>query len=31
MSVLTIKGVAGALFFKDRFRVVTTFTDSEAL
>ena len=31
MSSLTIKGVAGALFFKDRFRVVTTFTDYEPL
>ncbi len=31
MSVLTIKGVAGVLFFKDRFRVVTTFTGYEAL
>lgn len=31
MSKLTIKGVAGALFFKDRFRVVTTFTDYEPL
>ncbi len=31
MSSLTIKGVAGVLFFKDRFRVLTTFTDYEAL
>ena len=31
MSKLTIKGVAGALFFKDRFRVVTTFSDYEPL
>lgn len=31
MSRLTIKGVAGALFFKERFRVVTTFADYEPL
>jgi hypothetical protein len=31
MSKLTIKGVAGALFFKDRFRIVTTFSDYEPL
>ena len=31
MSSLTIKGVAGVLFFKDRFRIVTTFTDYEPL
>jgi hypothetical protein len=29
MSKLTLQGVAGALFFKDRFRVVTTFSDYE--
>lgn len=31
MSRLTLKGVTGALFFKERFRVVTTFSDYEAL
>lgn len=31
MSRLAIKGVAGALFFKERFQVVTTFTDYEPL
>jgi hypothetical protein len=31
MSKLTMKGVAGLLFFKQRFRVVTTFGDYEPL
>lgn len=31
MSRLTMKGVAGALFFKTRFRAVTTFSEYEAL
>lgn len=31
MSRLTMKGVAGFLFIKERFRVVTTFADYEDL